>query len=327
MVEWVWMAVIFVTVASFAFVAMRRSVRSREQLDKRLRSPDEDEAVKPVLGALTPAVAAQIPITRKAREELQQELLAAGFYRSGALLDYAAFRVVLVLVCLVTAGVLALIVRPNQVPGVLIGGVVMALLGFSLPRIYLYARGRRRARQIARSLPFAVDLLTLCLSAGQNLLGALHWVARDLRFSQPEMAMELEITRKHAELHSVEYGLRQLADRVRVPEIRDLTMILIQSERLGTDTAAALLEFSNSFRVALRQRAEAQANRASFWMLLPTLFCLWIGAAILLIGPVYLDFWQRRRSAVDFLKEASSSMEKASRGPQAPPSTSEEPVP
>ncbi len=85
-------------------------------------------------------------------------------------------------------------------------------------------------------------------------------------------------------------------------------MILCQSERLGTNTAATLLEFAASLRLTLRQRAEAQANRTSFWMLFPTLFCFWIGAAILLFGPIYYDFWQQRRAGVELLKEAAGTV-------------------
>jgi len=97
--------------------------------------------------------------------------------------------------------------------------------------------------------------------------------------------------------------LQQLSDRVRVPEVRNLALILVQSERLGTDIGAALMEFSASFRATLKQRAEAQANRASFWMTFPTILCLWVSAAIILIGPLYYEFWKRREMTHDLLNQ------------------------
>src|SRR5947208_12308330 len=118
-----------------------------------------------------------------------------------------AVRTVLVLLPLFAAGVLALLVEPEQVGNVLIGGGVLALLGFSLPRVHLAIRGRTRCRAIERGLPLAIDLLTLCLSAGQNLLDAMRQVTGQLRTTHPVLAQELAIVRQQAELHSLENAL------------------------------------------------------------------------------------------------------------------------
>jgi hypothetical protein len=40
----------------------------------------------------------------------------------------------------------------------------------------------------------------------------------------------------------------------------------------------------------MRQRAETQANRTSFWMLFPTVGCFLLAAALLIVGPVFLEF-------------------------------------
>ena len=51
---------------------------------------------------------------------------------------------------------------------------------------------------------------------------------------------------------------------------------------------------ADNFRLTSRQRAEAQANRTSFWMLFPSVFCFWVAAAIMLVGPAYLQFFDTR---------------------------------
>ena len=88
-----------------------------------------------------------------------------------------------------------------------------------------------------------------------------------------------------------------VADRCGVHEVYNLSVILTQSERQGADVSNSLLEFASSYRVTLRQRADAQANRASFWMLFPTLLCMWIPAAVVLAAPVYMEFTERRAKA------------------------------
>jgi tight adherence protein C len=180
-----------------------------------------------------------------------------------------------------------------------------------LPRVYLTARARSRARQIERALPLTIDLLTLCLSAGQNLLDSLRQVSEELRFSHPVVAGELAIAQRHAALHSLENAMKQWADRTPIPEVTNLALLLIQSERLGTDAAGTLLEMSNNLRVSLRQRAEAQANRTSFWMLFPSVFCFWVAAAIILITPPYLQFFQYRQQAAQLFNQSRNNISRA----------------
>lgn len=256
------------------------------------------------LGAWTPAWAAQLPVGEEAAADLKKELRAAGHYRPAALLEYAALRALLVFTPVVAAGLLALLAEPEQLPGILIAGAVAALLGFSVPRAVLYLQGRQRLARIEAGLPIAVDLLTLGLSAGQNLLAATARVSRELRPCNPVLADELEIVREQAALRSLAFALRQWADRVPSPEVRNLAMILTQAERLGTDTGAALLEWSSHLRTSARQKADARANQTMFWILFPTILCLWIPAAIMLIAPAVLEFQEQRRSTMKEWREA-----------------------
>ena len=251
-----------------------------------------------------------IPITKTGRLNLFQELRTAGYYRNTALTDFLALRNLLVLTVLCITGLLILTIDDADIPVIALGGSVMALIAYSLPRLIIQALGSNRARQIERGLPTAVDLLTLALTAGMNLFAAIGRVAGELRFSQPVLAEEFEITYRQAELRSLEHALGQLADRVRIPEVRNLAIILAQSERLGSDATAILLETSNSLRTSLRQRAETQANRVSFWLLFPTIGCFLLGAGILIIGPVMLDLNSKMKDNLGILQNSQKDIDK-----------------
>src|SRR5262249_33564149 len=154
-----------------------------------------------------------------------------------------------------------------------------------------------------------IDLLNLALTGGQNLLAALHAVAREIAHSYPVLAEELEIVRNQAELSHLGAALHQFALRTNHPDVRNLPMVLSQTERLGPHLSEALLEYGNNLRLTMRHRAEATANRASFWMMFPTILCLSIPAAILLISPVYLEFWKRRDDVRKTFPDASRKVE------------------
>jgi tight adherence protein C len=312
MTEWLELGFLFASVALGSFALLRLLVARQERLTQRLQDTDGEAASAPrpeyVFGDLTPALAEQVPVTASSQEELRQELREAGYYAPSAVMQYAAVRAVLVLLPLFAAAVAALMVARAQMPVVVILGVIGAGLGFSLPRAFVNYRARVRKREIERGLPVAVDLLTLGLSGGQNIFTALERVSRELRLSYPVLGSELEVVRRQAQYSSLPQALHQWSDRVRIPEVRNLVMILTQSERLGTDIAGGLLEFASNFRTTLRQRADAQANRAAFWMLFPTMFGLWIPAAIILIGPVFFEFWHRREEARTTLMQRQAQL-------------------
>jgi tight adherence protein C len=304
-IEWFGLAFLFLAVSGLSFVAVQGLFSRRNRVGERLGSESDlalDSQPEMVLGPLTPALAGQTPVTATGRAALEQELRDAGYYRPTALMEFLAVRAVLTFLPLFIAAALLVLVEPERFPVVIGLGLCAAVLGFSLPRVYINGQARRRWRQIERGLPVAVDLLTLALTAGQNVLSAFQRVSQELKFAYPVLSQELAIVAHQASLRSLEHALRQLAARVRLPEVRTLALILVQSEQLGTDITAALMEFATNFRTTLKQRAEAQANRASFWMVFPTLFCLWIPAAVLLIGPVFYEFWHRRSDSERYLQ-------------------------
>ncbi|MBX7105500.1 MAG: type II secretion system F family protein [Gemmataceae bacterium] len=271
----------------------------------------EDE---PAFGALTGPLAAQIPLTESGKDDVQKLLLGAGYYHKTALLEYRAVRVALTIAPLFITGAIALIVPPERLTTTLVGGLIAALVGFSLPRVYLGWKRRQRAREISRGLPLTIDLLTLCLTAGQSLLAAFRHVAGELRNSNPVLSQELAITARQAELHTLDVAVKQWADRVQVPEVSNLSSLIVQSDKLGTDTADTLSELSTNFRTSARQRAETQANRTSFWMLFPSVFCFWVAAAIILIGPAYLEFFEyRQRAGGQLINQTRSNIDRANR--------------
>jgi hypothetical protein len=76
------------------------------------------------------------------------------------------------------------------------------------------------------------------------------------------------------------------------------------------------LEYAQNLRTTLRQRADTKANQTMFWMLFPTLLCLWIPAAIVLIGPAVLEFQNFRRAGTEQLRDAKRELEEFNRETQ-----------
>jgi tight adherence protein C len=295
MTDLMWMGVIFAGVFVGAFGLLSWANVQREKVRKRLELQGGvlgvgDSNPEMVLGGLTSPLAEMAPLGGEKKEQIQSELLQAGYYRSTALQEFAAVRAVLVLLPLFLAGLFALLVVRERVPQVILAGMAIAALGYSLPRVWINYQAAVRKRQIEKGLPVAVDLLALGLLAGQNVLNSLRRVSTEMKNAFPVLAQELEIVRRQAELNTLPHALEQFSDRVQVAEVRNLVIILTQSQKHGTDVASGLMEFANNFRTSLRQRADKRANQASFWLIFPSIFCLWLPAAVVLMAPILMEF-------------------------------------
>ncbi len=310
--EWLGLGILFAGVLVVSFGLIQWAAVRGQRLRQRLRK-EQEESDEYVLGGLTPALAGQFPPGKEKEAELQAELRAAGIYRPTALMEFAAIRAVFILLPLLLAGALAALAPEEYVPRIAIAGLVGAVLGYSLPRIYLHYLAVGRKRRIEKGLPVAVDLLSLGLLSGQNVMTTLQRVSREVRFAHPELADELTIVREQAQLNTLPHALEQWARRANIPEVNHLVAILSQGQTQGADVASGLFEFATNFRASLRQRADTQANRAGFWMIFPTVFCLLTAAMIVLVGPVYFQFVTRGTETTDQVAPAQEANEKLRR--------------
>jgi tight adherence protein C len=321
MQEWLLLGALFLTVTGISMAVLRWRERRRERMQARMQETsilDEgDSTPNLLLGELTPALAEQIPLSEYDRSQLARDLRDAGFYSKTALTEYVALRTAFLLAPIILTGLIAMLVERRYIPYVVLVGLIVGVLGFSLPRIYLHLRSRKRRRQIERGLPLAVDLLTLGLTGGQTVMTALDRVSRELRFSYPVLADELDIVQRQARLTNLRHALQQLGERVRIPEVRNLVTILTQTERLGADVAAGLIEFANTYRTTLRQRADAQANRMSILMVFPTILGLWIPAAVILSAPVIFELRHRHEIGQEAIQGRARQREAAMQRSQA----------
>lgn len=252
-------------------------------------------------GGLVQLLANLIPRRPAETAKLLQELGHAGYYRRAALTEYLALRNCMVFAVVIVTAFMAAAAseRTDVLFQIAFAGLVVVTLVYSLPRLYLQSLGRARLQRIQRALPDALDLVSMCMAGGLSFSEALDRVARDIRNAHPDLATELRIVRRQTEIGSLAQAFRQLADRIDLPELKSLSAIIVQSDRLGTNLVAPLDTFSNDLRRDRRQRANAQSASAVVRMMLPMVLCLLPATLVLLWGPALLelrDFWIKERA-------------------------------
>jgi len=165
--------------------------------------------------------------------------------------------------------------------------LLFAVLGFMLPALWLGNKISQRKNSVIKSLPDALDLLTICVEAGLGFDQAMQKVAEK---------WEDELSRSFARvLHEIRLGkirreaLRDMSERLDVSDVTSFIAAVIQAEQLGVSIAKVLRIQSDQMRVRRRQRAEEKAHQAPVKMLFPMVFLIFPAIWVVLLGPAILQ--------------------------------------
>jgi tight adherence protein C len=225
-------------------------------------------------------------------ETLKWELAQAGYRHLEARRIFAGARV-LSTVGLALAGIMiAAVARLQPHELFLVVGAATAA-GYIGPMTFLHARQSRRQMEITLSLPDALDLLVICVEAGQGLNAALMKVGKEIGMGSPALADDLMIVNNEMRAGvSRTQALRNLSLRTGVDDVRALVAVMIQSDRFGTSVAQALRIHAGSLRTRRRQRAEEKARKAPIKMLFPLVFCIFPEMFVVLLAPGMLELFR-----------------------------------
>jgi len=167
-------------------------------------------------------------------------------------------------------------------------GMLILLLSLIGPFLYLRLKTNRRAREITRSLPDFLDLLTLSVEAGLGFEVALRRVVE--RYPGP-LGQEMCQALRQIELgYSRADALEELVKRSPSLDIVNFVATVNLTERLGTPLAQTLRIQADLLRTRRRQRAQATAQTAPV-RVIPALVFFFLPALLLIyLAPPILDF-------------------------------------
>lgn len=223
---------------------------------------------------------------------MQLRIVRAGIYRKGGIRTFQISRIAITVVAFLTGLLMAPFTGLPWVFGALIG-LFTGLAGYLAPSFWLDNKLRKRQTMMRRALPDALDLITVCLQGGLSLPAALSRVARELAPAHPLLATELSIVEREIQMgRSTGNAMFQFASRFDLEELRSLSSVIGQTEKYGGTIAGALKTFAESLRVRRKQKAEEMAQQAAVKLLFPTLFCIFPGIFVVILGPTAVRMMQ-----------------------------------
>jgi len=237
-----------------------------------------------ILGLLLP--------TQVFSETLKWELAQAGYRHLEARRIFAGTRVLTTAALAVSSLMLAL-GRGFASHELFVLVLTATAVGYMAPMMFVRQRQSKRQTEITLGLPDALDLLVICVEAGQGLNAALMKVGKEITFSSDALSEDLMIVNNEMRAGvSRTQALRNLSLRTGVDDVRSLVAVMIQSDRFGTSVAQALRIHASSLRMRRRQRAEEKARKAPIKLLFPLVFCIFPAMFVVLLAPGMLELFR-----------------------------------
>jgi tight adherence protein C len=159
-------------------------------------------------------------------------------------------------------------------------------LGYYLPQYWVNRRLTQRQNEIVAGFPDALDMMLVCVEAGQSLDQTILRVARETKAGYPALAEEFEMVSNEVKAGKERVSvLKDMAERVGIPDVASFVTTLIQSAQFGTSIAEALRVYSDEMRDKRVMRAEEKANKLPTKLTLGTMMFTVPALLLILIGP------------------------------------------
>lgn len=160
---------------------------------------------------------------------------------------------------------------------------VFLFMGYSVPIVWLRGLVRKKQELVLKALPDTLDMLSVCSAAGLGFDQAMQRISEYYdnplgeEFGRVILELEVGVSRQKA--------LRNMADRLEVPELSGFVSVIIQSEMLGMSIADTLSSQAEQMRILRRFRAQEIAQKMPAKMIFPLAFFILPALLAVLLGP------------------------------------------
>jgi tight adherence protein C len=217
------------------------------------------------------------------------KLMQAGYRSKDSVRTYHFLQFALGTIFLVLGALYAIVQSSTGDPttqSLILSVLIPGACGYMLPKYWVTRRQQARQEEITNGFPDSLDLMLVCVEAGQSLDQSIIRVSKEIRAGYPALADEFEIV-----AHEMKAGkdktavLRDMSERAGVTDVSSFVTVLIQSATFGTSIADALRVYAAEMRDKRVMRAEEAANKLPTKMTLATMALTVPPLLIILIGP------------------------------------------
>ena len=165
--------------------------------------------------------------------------------------------------------------------------------GYLAPKYWITKRVQTRQEEIEGGFPDSLDMMLVCVEAGQSMDQAIVRVSKELRASYPSLADEFELVSYEMKAGKDKASvLNDMGERCGVQDVMSFVTVLNQSQSFGTPISDALRVYAGEMRDKRVMRAEEKANKLPTKMTLTTMMLTVPPLLIILVGPSVVGIQQ-----------------------------------
>lgn len=236
------------------------------------------------------------PKTEEEMSTSRLRMTRAGYRGRDAVRKFHAIQFMLgiaFLICGVIYAVVASASGEVSTTTLILAVLIPGSVGYYLPKYWIERRIQSRQSEIQNGFPDALDMLLVCVEAGQSLDQGIIRVSKELKTGYPALAEEFEIVAQEVKAGKDKTTvLRGFSERSGVPDVASFVTVMIQSQTFGTSIAEALRVYAAEMRDKRVMRAEEAANKLPTKMTLGTMMFTVPPLLMILVGPSVYDMLQ-----------------------------------
>ena len=249
---------------------------------KALRTTDYADKLEKYAHFLEPAKAEEMSAAKL-------KMVRAGYRSKNAVRTFHAAQFVLGLVLLVLGVIYTLATRGEAKPDttmLLMTTLVPGVAGYFLPSYWVERRIQTRREEMINGFPDSLDMMLVCVEAGQSLDQSIIRVSKEIKLGYPALGEEYEVVAQEIKAGKERAQvLRDFGERSGIPDIASFVTTMVQSATFGTSIAEALRVYAGEMRDKRVMRAEEKANVLPTKLTLGTMLFTVPPLLIILIGP------------------------------------------
>ena len=226
---------------------------------------------------------------------IKLKLLQAGYRSKNSVRTYHFAQFALGLGLLAVGGAWLMLKSATGEPDMqetILTVLLPGVAGYMFPKYWVTRRVETRKELITNGFPDALDMMLVCVEAGQSLDQSIVRVSTELMASHKDLAEEFEIVSQEMKAGKDKTSvLKDMAERCGVQDVASFVTVLIQSQQFGTSIAEALRVYAGEMRDKRVMRAEEKANTLPTKMTLATMMLTVPPLLIILVGPSVYDIY------------------------------------
>lgn len=217
---------------------------------------------------------------------METKIIMAGKPKNRGVKDWITLQAICILV--IPGGLLFLLTQLHMpMKNILLIVTSIAAIIILYPNMMLNSKIRTRQKEILKTLPDVMDLLTVSVEAGLNFDAALSKVVEKMPGT---LSREFETVLQEIKVgRSKKDALYDMADRLNVQDLRSFIGAVVQADQLGVSLGRVLRIQSEQIRSNRKQRIQEQAMKAPVKILVPMVIFIFPVIFIVLLGPVVIN--------------------------------------